>query len=156
MNASELKNEVQKGLRAYKAFEHGEKVLLALESLEQTEKETAARVKALKSEETLWADKKAAAEAAVDAAKAEAQKIVKEANQKAFDLVANELNKITANKDAAAAELAAADEALAQKREQLELAQDTLAGLEGAIKEAKGDLKLLNDQKAEILAKFGK
>ncbi len=51
-SASEIKAELQKGLRLFKAFEHGERVLTALEGAEQNERELRAKAAASKAELT--------------------------------------------------------------------------------------------------------
>lgn len=45
-----VKDEIAKGMRAFKAFEHGEKVLAALEGLEQNEKELTKSIEEKKKE----------------------------------------------------------------------------------------------------------
>lgn len=52
IGTGELKNEIEKGYRAFKAFEKGVEVMKALEALEQNEKETERRIAELKTKES--------------------------------------------------------------------------------------------------------
>lgn len=55
---TELKNELEKGARAFKAFENGVKALSLLEGLEQNETELTKRVAALQATENDWLAKR--------------------------------------------------------------------------------------------------
>lgn len=68
------KDELAKGMRAFKAFENAHKVLARLESLEQDVSETEKRLSSLKAEEFSFI-------AVKDSAAVEAEAILKEANQ---------------------------------------------------------------------------
>lgn len=70
------KDELAKGMRAFKAFENAHKVLSRLESIEQDVSETEKRVAALREEEYSFLDLK-------NAAQVEAANFVKEATQNA-------------------------------------------------------------------------
>lgn len=93
LDASAVKTELEKGLKAFKAFENALDVINELQGFEQNVKEVMARLDALKKEEsTLDAKVSSANEKAafiVEAANAEAAAVLKRAN----DLAKSEKDK---------------------------------------------------------------
>lgn len=156
MNVTELKGKVAEFGRLYKWAKDAEEMCLCIESLEQTAKETEERVKKAKAQEAAIVAEHDLSRKAIADAKAEAAEIIKAANQKALDLVASELNKITGQKDEAAADLKAANESLAEALDKAKTAEVNYAVLLDETRKAKAELKELQDKKAEILAVFSK
>lgn len=85
--AAEMLDEIQKGVRAYKAFSEMEKVLSYMANLEQVEKETLSRIAVVKAEEerlkTLVHTAMTDAESIVATAQTEARHIESTAKGKA-------------------------------------------------------------------------
>ena len=100
VSATEIKTEVERGLRAYRAFENADKVLAYMANLEQQERELLARIAGLHS----------------DAAKAEADAAQRIANagQRAIDAETAALKVGTDAQDKAAVIVKQAEDAAAQ------------------------------------------
>lgn len=117
---TELKNELERGARAYKAFENGAKALSLLEGIEQQEKDLKKSIAKLKDEEATLSYRKSSAEKEFDFAKSnaaiEAKDIVDKAKA-AADVISNRVSsEIKAAKEASDKELKkASDDANAAK-----------------------------------------
>lgn len=115
MNTGEILSEVQKGLRLFKAFEHAEKVVSALQNAEQVEKETLARIEAAKAQLIELDVARQTAEASIAEAKAAAKAILSKAKGKAEQIEADSAEAVKAAKasaDAYVAEAGAARDAI--------------------------------------------
>jgi len=145
--ATSILEEVQKGLRTYKAFSEMEKVLAYMANLEQVEKETIARIAVVKGdladvENTLATVKanidlaKTNAKKVSEDAKHKAEKIVDKANEEALSMIADAQDKvnseagklfslqaegeiISAQKEAAGIELADLEKKILAAKEQI-------------------------------------
>lgn len=102
MDTSQVKSELQKGLKAFKAFENAAEVLTVLESLEGSVKETEVRLAVLKAQEsdilclkkeaqeeaaTIKADAKEKADDAMRDAASKARKMMDDAKRNAAKLI---------------------------------------------------------------------
>jgi roadblock/LC7 domain-containing protein len=85
--ASSMLDEVQKGVRAYKAFSEMEKVLEYMANLEQVEKETTAKIAVVKEELADVQNTLTTSKANIDLAKANAKTIVSDAKHKASNII---------------------------------------------------------------------
>lgn len=158
MDTAQVKDELAKGLRAFKAFENAQEVLTKLEGLEQLFKETEARVKVIQDSEAAWTGKKlqalSAAEAAqknaaeiVSAAKKQASEVAEDARTTAAKIVNEAKDEAKSLKDAAQSDL----DVLAEKSSDL---KTTNSGLEAEIKARKLELEqveaTINQHKSEL------
>ena len=99
MNYQEIQQELQKGLKTFRVFEHAEKAVAALVGLEQNRGELEAAVAALRSD-------LAAARADLAKAQEQAATIVADSRAKADDIVDRAAKKATATLAAAEAKAA--------------------------------------------------
>lgn len=144
---SVVKDEIQKGLRAFKAFEHGEKILAALEGLEQNEKELGKSIDAKKAEiEMLDAELKQD-KAAITDAKAQAEKIVADAKDKATGILLKAetdgeeiVSQVNAEKDKISAAIKAAATQLSKTNSEIDNKQAELTKLTDAVDKQKSAL----------------
>ena len=154
MNTSQVKDEISKGYRVYKAFENALKVLSKLESLEQDAAETKKRLEKLKAEEDgllrLKKDTEAAAASIKSEAKEKAAKAVDDANKEAANILNDAQQK-------AAQVVAVAQKELNSLLDKNALAKFSNNELDGKILQKNTELKLIQEaldgHKAEI-AKF--
>lgn len=86
-STTELKNEIQRGLRAYKAFEYGERALSLLEGIEQNVKETEKRLASLQVEEASLSEVKKQAHDEAEKMKEQARADIKVMLEKSAALV---------------------------------------------------------------------
>lgn len=152
---NQIADEIAKGTRLYKAFEHGEKTLRALASLKQTEKETKQRVDALKAEEAEWLKNKAQAVADIDTAKAKTREILFEAEQEAEKLLASASKRIADGMKELSDERTLAGNELKVISDQLFRAKANLAALDEQILKASSELSRMEQEKKKLLAAFG-
>lgn len=136
-----IKTEIQKGVRAFKAFENGEQVLSMLEGLEQNEKQLREAISA--SQDTLaglnekLADKDAEVSEAeahvkklIDDAKEKVEKILNDAEVKA-EMIVNDAKAVAAKYEKEASEreqdLVVLEKEIITKTEELSAIQNTVA-----------------------------
>lgn len=155
MDTKQLKTEVEKGLRAFKAFEHGQSLLAKLEGLEQTITETEARVQAVKAEESQLMVKRGAMIAGIDEARREADNILKAANESAAGITAAGIKRVDDERALLAEEKAAAEDDLKAILDKAATASKNLKAVDAAAMEARAELNALKAEKDKILASFG-
>lgn len=143
MNITQLKEEVAKGTRAYKAFSEGEEMLSAIQGLEQFEKETQQRIVKLQAEETSLKQSVAGLAGKVDAAKEQADLIVQSAKMTADNI----LEKADAD---IAAQKAKANDAYSAMQSRINGAQTVLADLLNKTEDAKKELADITEKHNEI------
>ncbi len=150
MSPDEILVEVQKGLRVYKAFAEAEKIVLGVQNAAQVERETQARVDALRkdvaaAESTLADVRRAAAGANMTAAAtiadatARAKTIVADAKSAAESVRAS----ATEAADAVRLETEKARERLTETRAAANAAEVELAALTDKLKTAKAEIAKL-------------
>ncbi len=118
MELNVLKDEIAKGLRAFKAFENAAAVLSELETLEHTKKDMESRVSSSKSELIALKDEAKKANDIISDAKSQAEKFIADAKIKLSEMMtkANENAAIIlADTDKKCADKAIELEALVQK-----------------------------------------
>lgn len=154
MDTTELKNEISKGLRSFRAFEKAHEVLLKLEGMEQTVAETEKRVSLLKEEESDLVERREeaikAAAAVKGAAAKEARELLQRTAADADSLIGNARLEIKDLKESTQAEI---DRLLAQKADleknsavlslQIEDKTAEFEKVDSAIKEQKSALEKL-------------
>lgn len=154
VSAAEAKAELQKGLRVFKAFEGAEKVIAVLESAQQVQAETDARINALRGElEAISADVEAAKGELADV-KAKSKELISTTTTKATAMAAEAAEKaaaVLAEAEGKAAEQIAAanahtkamDEKLGEIMAARNTAMDELAETEAKIEKAKAQIAKL-------------
>lgn len=136
MDLSVVKQEIQKGLKLYKAFEYGEQVLAVLEGLDANSKELKAANAKLVEENAKLADQVADAESMLNEANAEAKLIKAQASESAAAIVAK------AKVEAGVIVNLANDEAASIRAESYKV--------ESSVKEATAELKELEARAKKI------
>lgn len=152
MKATEALAEIQKGIRAYKAFSEMEKALEYVANLEQVEKETLAKIGEVKTELAGVDQALAEAKADITAAKDEAKKVRAKAKESAEDTINKAEHDAAAiveaaNKKADNAILVAAnaEAQLEELKEKTKAQVDELIEIENRLQAAKAQVnKLLN------------
>jgi chromosome segregation ATPase len=147
MDIKAVKEEVAKGMRAYKAFENAHDVMTALEMLEQTEKDLQKRISSLKKERDSLAEVVSGSNGIIEKAKEEAKEEIAKAKAKA--------EKTAQSAENAAAKLIASaqsevDEAAKEKAKMLSGKESVMAeisDLEMKSKKLKEEIKALEDAK---------
>jgi cell division septum initiation protein DivIVA len=136
MDLSVVKQEIQKGLKLYKAFEYGEQVLAVLEGLDANSKELKAANAKLVEENAKLANQVADAESMLNEANAEAKLIKAQASESAAAIVAK------AKVEAGVIVNLANDEAASIRAESYKV--------ESSVKEATAELKELEARAKKI------
>ncbi len=118
MELNVLKDEIAKGLRAFKAFENAEAVLAKLQTMEHIKKDMETRFEATKAETDALLDEAKKSNGVISAAKDEAAKLIADAKDTVGDLIMKANEKaaaIVAGAENKCADKATEFEALVQK-----------------------------------------
>ncbi len=138
MELNVLKDEITKGLRAFKAFENADAVLTELQTLEHVKKDTEARIAAAQKDLTAVGVEASKVNDVIAAGKAQADKIISNAESMAAGLIAE------ANEKSASI-VAGIDKKCADKA-------DELAAISQNVMTTRNELAILEDSKEKLQA----
>lgn len=141
MNADEILVEIEKGVRAYKAFAEAEKIISGIRNAQQVARETEGRIAQLRADEETAKAAKAAAVADGEKALAKANEEVAAAKAEAARILADARNAAKATiSDAEAAAL---------------IAQSTVDAANGQLRGIKAETQAKTAELADLNAKIG-
>lgn len=155
MDLKDIRAELARGARVFKAFDQCEAFLLELERIEQRNAEAQSRFDAVPALEAELAAKTAESIAAIENNHQVAADLIKAANDKAEEIKNDALNKADQTRVALSAEKALHDTKTKELNTSLKAAGFCLEELNKQIGEAQSRLDEINEQKKKALDALG-